>query len=201
MSTDRTSLLCRSVRSLVYGGTPSTATVTLNAEAPPGGLTLNLSSNHASATVPPLGHRFGGRDQRDLPGRDDGNTRTPGEGHNLGPRRGVTKTALLYTNQPYVTGLSFSPLIVVGGSSSTGTGTLNVPAPAGGFILSLESDNGSATVPLTVTVTGVQTTATFTVETTAVLGSQVRAAHHRSGRRNLQAGTGLHQRCFGPVGG
>jgi hypothetical protein len=37
----------------VKGGTPSTGTVTLDAIAPAGGLTVTLSSNHASATVPP----------------------------------------------------------------------------------------------------------------------------------------------------
>jgi hypothetical protein len=37
----------------VTGGTPSTGTVTLDAVAPAGGLTVTLSSNQVSATVPP----------------------------------------------------------------------------------------------------------------------------------------------------
>ncbi len=37
----------------VIGGDPSTGTVTLSGAAPTGGLTITLSSNSATATVPP----------------------------------------------------------------------------------------------------------------------------------------------------
>jgi IPT/TIG domain/PQQ-like domain len=65
--------------------------------------------------------------------------------------------------------LTLNPTTVVGGSTSTGTVTLSGPAPSGGAVVSLISDNPSvASVPATVTVSAGQTTASFTVTTSAV---------------------------------
>ncbi|HEY5176475.1 MAG TPA: PQQ-binding-like beta-propeller repeat protein [Terriglobales bacterium] len=65
--------------------------------------------------------------------------------------------------------LTLNPTTVVGGAPSTGTVTLSGPAPSGGAVVSLTSDNPSvARVPATVTVSAGQTTASFTATTTAV---------------------------------
>src|ERR1035437_6517406 len=65
--------------------------------------------------------------------------------------------------------LTLNPTTVVGGSTSTGTVTLSGPAPSGGAVVSLTSDNPSvASVPATVTVSAGQTTASFTATTSAV---------------------------------
>jgi hypothetical protein len=65
--------------------------------------------------------------------------------------------------------LTLNPTTVVGGAPSTGTVTLSGPAPSGGAVVSLTSDNPSvARVPATVTVSAGQTTASFTATTSAV---------------------------------
>ena len=65
-----------------------------------------------------------------------------------------------------------NPSSVQGGSPSTGTVTLSGPAPVGGALVSLSSDNTSAaTVPASVTVAAGASSATFAVTTSAVSGS------------------------------
>ncbi len=62
--------------------------------------------------------------------------------------------------------LALSPNSVNGGQASTGTLTLNTPAPAGGALVSLGSDNVAvATVPASVTIAEGQTNGTFPVTT------------------------------------
>lgn len=64
--------------------------------------------------------------------------------------------------------LSLTPAIVVGGSPSTGTVTLNGPAPSGGAVVTLSSNNAAATVPTSVTVPAGSATATFAITTNSV---------------------------------
>ena len=66
-----------------------------------------------------------------------------------------------------------NPKDVVGGDPSTGTATLSAVAPAGGFVVSLSSDNtAAATVPPSVTVPAGATSANFPITTKAVPNSQ-----------------------------
>jgi hypothetical protein len=69
--------------------------------------------------------------------------------------------------------LSLNPTSVIGGTASQGTVTLTAAAPAGGFGVTLSSNNAAVTVPPSVTVTAGATTATFTVSTTSVTASSV----------------------------
>ena len=65
--------------------------------------------------------------------------------------------------------LGLNPTSVAGGVSSQGTVTLSSAAPAGGAVVTLGSSNATvAAVPATVTVAAGQTTATFSITTTAV---------------------------------
>ena len=65
--------------------------------------------------------------------------------------------------------VSLSPTSVLGGNSSTGTVTLNGPAPAGGALVTLGSNNtATASVPANVTIAPNATTATFNVTTAPV---------------------------------
>ena len=69
--------------------------------------------------------------------------------------------------------LTLSQTSVVGGRSVTGTVTLTSAAPAGGFAVSLSSSNPSlASVPASVTVAAGSTSASFTIATAAVNGTQ-----------------------------
>jgi hypothetical protein len=68
-----------------------------------------------------------------------------------------------------LTSLSLSPSAVIGASSSTGTVTLSAPAPTGGAVVTLTSNNTTvAQVPPNVTVTAGSLSATFTVTTSSV---------------------------------
>jgi hypothetical protein len=66
-----------------------------------------------------------------------------------------------------------NPTDVIGPNPSTGTATLTAAAPAGGFVVSLSSDNtAAANVPPSVTVPAGATSANFTVTTNAVTNAQ-----------------------------
>ena len=60
-----------------------------------------------------------------------------------------------------VSSVSFNPLNVPDGSTSQGTVTLNAPAPAGGAMVGLSTDNSFGVVPSTVTVPAGATSAVF----------------------------------------
>lgn len=60
---------------------------------------------------------------------------------------------------------SCSPNPVVGGNNTTGTLTLSYPAPAGGFLVNLQSGSSLISVPASVTVPQGQTVATYTAST------------------------------------
>jgi len=82
---------------------------------------------------------------------------------------GVTKSANLTVN-PLVATPVLSPTSVVGGASTAlNKVTLNSPAPAGGIIVSLSSNNAGVTVPASVAVAaGATASPYFTVTTSAV---------------------------------
>jgi hypothetical protein len=67
--------------------------------------------------------------------------------------------------------VALNPTSVSGGSSSTGTITLTAPAPTGGAVVTLTSNNAAATVPASITIAAGATTGTFTVSTTGVAAS------------------------------
>jgi hypothetical protein len=70
---------------------------------------------------------------------------------------------------PTLSKVTVNPTDVVGGTSSTGTVTLSSAAPAGGFQVSLTSDNPvAASVPPSVTVAAGSTSASFTISTNQI---------------------------------
>lgn len=73
-----------------------------------------------------------------------------------------------FSLSPVVAALTVSPNTLVAGLSATGTITLSGPAPAGGQLVSLTTNNVSATVPATVNVPQGSTSATFSVTTVSV---------------------------------
>jgi hypothetical protein len=77
------------------------------------------------------------------------------------------------TAAPSLSSVTLGATDVVGGSPVAGAVTLTSPAPAGGMVVALSSDNtAAATVPATVTVPGGTTHASFQVATLAVQSSQ-----------------------------
>jgi LmbE family N-acetylglucosaminyl deacetylase len=152
----------------VPGGAPSTGTVTLDSPASVLGVAVTLSSgNAAAATVPPSVTIASGSTTATF------TVTTHGVGSStpvvISATADVTQTATLTVNPPSLVSLSLNPPSVVGGTfTSTGTVTLTGPAPTGGAVVGLTSDNAAATVPANVTVPTGATTATFTVSTTTV---------------------------------
>lgn len=69
---------------------------------------------------------------------------------------------------PILVSVSCTPTAVTGGTGSTGTVYLVNPALAGGYVITLSSNNAAASVPASVTVPVGQTTATFPITTIAV---------------------------------
>lgn len=86
---------------------------------------------------------------------------------------GCTVTTAPSPAEPALSSLALSGKRAVGGTVVTGTATLTSPAPAGGVVVTLSSDNTvAATVPPSVTVAGGSTTASFAVITYPVPSSQ-----------------------------
>jgi YVTN family beta-propeller protein len=83
---------------------------------------------------------------------------------------GSNEVSVIY-GDPIVTqvlGLSLNPATLVGGGNSVGTITLSNPAPAGGVMVVLSSDNAAVQVPASVAVPSGSTGASFSVTTSAV---------------------------------
>ena len=77
------------------------------------------------------------------------------------------------SSPPALSTIRVNPKDVVGGDPSTGTATLTAAAPAGGFVVSLSSDNtAAATVPPSITVPAGAVSATFPITTNVVSNSQ-----------------------------
>jgi hypothetical protein len=82
---------------------------------------------------------------------------------------GCTVSSPSSTSTAALSAVSVDPTEVIGGNTSTGTVRLTSAAPAGGFAVSLSSDNVSAaTVPAGVTVPAGASSATFAVSTNQV---------------------------------
>ena len=83
------------------------------------------------------------------------------------------QTTLNPPGLPAVTGLVLDPKFVQGGKSSTGTITLSSPAPTGGLVVDLSTDNPFvAQIPAFVLVSSGQSKASFVIATPVVTATQ-----------------------------
>jgi Tol biopolymer transport system component len=151
----------------VAGSNSSTGTVALTGPAPPGGISVALTSDNSAAAVPqnvPIG---AGADTATF-------TITTTEvtanstAHLSATWNGTTKRGTLTVLPFALKSLTVTPTSVTGGVSATGKVTLNGTAPAGGKLVALASDNGAATAPDNVTVPEGSSSATFAITTTPV---------------------------------
>jgi len=163
----------------VTGGTQSsTGTVTLSGAAPPGGAVVSLSSNNTGAArVPASITVAAGATSASFTVSTSAvstNTTVTIAAAYAGTTRTAALTVRLQPPPPLtLSSLTLNPTSVTGGAqSSTGTVTLSGPAPSGGAVVSLSSNNtAAARVPASVTVAAGATTASFTVSTSAVITS------------------------------
>ena len=154
----------------LYGGATSTATVTLNGEAPAAGAVIALATSNTSiASLPATVTVPGGTTSAAVTVQTEPVSPTTAVTISA-VYGGLTRTANLTVKAPILSAITLSPTSVTGGSPSTATVKLNDPAPAGGAVVALASSNPSAAaVPVSVTVPAGATTATVTVTTNPVL--------------------------------
>ncbi len=154
----------------VLGGTSTTLnTVTLNGPAPAGGAIVTLASNNPAAVVPASVTVAAGATVSPAFTITTTLVSTSTPASISATYNGVTVPATLTVGPLMPTVVTLASTSVLGGVSTTATVTLNGPAPAGGAIVTLASNNAAATVPASVTVAGSATVSpSFTISTTAV---------------------------------
>jgi hypothetical protein len=147
----------------VVGGFDTYGVVTLNDPAPPGGITISLSSSDAHVIVPAtvtvtegqLSAFFTVQTTSVTATTEATVTATDGI-TTLGATTSVTTNGVQYVN--------FDQYELHAGDELTGSVTLYLPAPAGGAVVTLSSDNpGVLPVPASVTVPEGETELTFEV--------------------------------------
>jgi hypothetical protein len=153
--------------SAVVGLTSSVGTVTLNGEAPSGGIVVSLSSN-ANAAIAPATVRVPAGQKHATFAVKTVSVAAQTVATITGSFGGITESATLTVNPPVVKLITLSPATVVGGGASTGRVTIGTPAPAGGITITLMSGNVAASVPATVSIPGGKISAVFSITTTAV---------------------------------
>jgi len=150
------------------GGSNSTGTVTISSPAPVGGLVINLSTSNSAASVPSTVTVASGATTATFTVTTSAvSAATP---VTITATRGSqTRTATITVQVSGISSLVFNPSTVKGGNSSTGTITLQQPAPAGGLVILLSSNNPTfVSMPASVVVPAGQTQVTFTVNTAQV---------------------------------
>jgi hypothetical protein len=154
----------------VAGGSTATGIVSLDTNAPTGGLVVSLLSSDAAATVPATVTVQPGSQlamftvTTKAVSTDTGVVITAST-----PTSSVTGAFAVLAGR--LASVSVAPSSVVGSNSSTGTVTLSSSAPTGGMVVSLSSNLAGVTVPATVTVPAGSISRTFTVGTTQVASS------------------------------
>jgi uncharacterized protein (TIGR03437 family) len=160
----------------VTGGSPVSGAVTLAETAPAGGVIVTLhSSNSVFASVPATVVVSGGQSSASF----TVSTLIVSSSRTVvisAMGAGTTASASLTidpANLPSLISLTMSPPIVQGGVTSGAAITLSAPAPAGGFVVDLQSDNAfAAQVPAFTTVPARATSVTVAVKTTKVTSPQ-----------------------------
>jgi len=150
----------------VVGGNSTIGTVTLNAKAPPGGATVSLLSGAPNiVTVPASVVVAAGNTQATFSVTTNSVVAATAVPITATYNGLVITNLMVYpTNiNVYLSNLTVSPTGVVGAGTSTGTVSLNAPAPAGGAIVQLKSNDPNVTVPVNVTVPAGSQSASFTI--------------------------------------
>lgn len=156
----------------VVGGAGASGTVTLSGPAPTTGATVTLSSsNTAVAQVPPSVVVSSGNTTVTFAVSTSAVSTSTNV--TITGALGGTRTAMLTVTPASVnvSSLTLTPTSVQGGIGSTGTVRISGPAPSGGAMVTLVSDNSAAVVPASVTVGTGATSANFNVVTNPVASS------------------------------
>ncbi len=154
----------------VLGGRPLTGTVNLTANAPAGGVSIQLTTDNAGVHPPAVVNVPFNQVSASFPITTDAVNST-GTATLTATQSRTSLTASLKLLPPLA--LSVDPSNVTGGASVTGTITLGEVAPAGGAQISLTSrDLSLAQAPFMVTIAAAQNNATFTITTSSVTSAR-----------------------------
>jgi uncharacterized repeat protein (TIGR03803 family) len=164
----------------VSGGSPTTGVVSLSRQAPPGGIVVALSSNTGLASAPATVTVPAGYIRTSFPITTASvsttttatitaslNGSSVQTSFTITPASSVTLSSFTLS-QPGISAPNGSTSSVTGGLSSQGTVNLTGPAPTGGVVVTLSSNNGLASVPPSVAITESSTTTSFAITTQAV---------------------------------
>ena len=172
------SAVCLNPTALI-GGNSSTGTVSLNRAAPAGGVAVALSTDNTVATVPGGVTTTAGQTSANFQVSTTA-VGTPTVATISASAGGATKSAALNVNPvppPPLSSFTVNPTSVAGGNPSTGAVTVASPAPAGGSVVALSSNQpGAASVPPSVTIAAGTTSASFTITTSPNAGTTVTLA-------------------------
>lgn len=154
---------------LIVGGVSGTGKVTLGKPAPTGGATVQLTNTDTTlASIPttvvvPVGATsatFSFSTTAVSTAKTAYFTASYSKGRSTAQETVVS---------PYtLSTLTLNPTSIIGGNTCTGTVTLMNPAPAGGISVNLSSDSFLGRVPVFVLVPAGQTSANFTISTSAI---------------------------------
>lgn len=153
--------------SSVTGGQTASGTVILTTAAPAEGIVVDLSTGDAAVTLPATVTVAAGSTSANftLNTSPVGTTTTATI---TASYNGINQNTALAVKPPVLSSLALNPTAVGGGSTSTGTVVLSGNVPFGGIAVTISSSRpGRAVVPPTVTVPAGNSSATFTVNTTA----------------------------------
>ena len=167
---------------LVTGGTNAQGKVTLTSPAPAGGTQVTLTSDNSAAKIPASVNVPGGATTVSF------QIQTTAVKANLTANitaslNGATQQASLQINAPALVGITLYSSSVQGGYTVQGVVTINGPAPKGGMIVVINSDNAAATGPGAVVIPEGMRTASFSVKTKSVL--KATAVHLQASMQSL----------------
>ena len=159
----------------VTGGASATATVSLASPAPANGALVEFASDNPAATVPVQAIVSSGETtisvavQTTVVGSDQAASISASSAGSLSANLTILHPG---AGQGTIGSLSVSPNPVISGGGASGTVSLAAPAPAGGVLVTLASNNANASVPGSVVIPEGETQGTFAVTTTAVGSGQ-----------------------------
>ena len=154
------------------GGT-ATGAVRLQSPAGPSGVVIAVRSDDRFALVPATVTVPAGASVVTFPIRESGSTA------DYSPTITVTSGTVSLTHRftislalPMISSFVVTPATAKGGTTVNGTITLTKPAPTGGAVVSVTSDDPSAQVPSTVMIAAGQTSVSFAISTNTVTSSK-----------------------------
>ncbi len=158
----------------VVGGNAFSLTATLSNGAQTGGAAVSISAGNPAVSVPATINIAAGAQSQTITAMTStvtANTAVTITASFGGVSKSVTVTLLPVPPPGQLSSLGMFPNTVTGGSSTIGIIGLTNPAAAGGYTVTLSTNNPIATVPATFTVPAGDTTASFTVTTATVTQS------------------------------